>query len=286
LPTGNLFYNRSSCGVLETAEMSAEMIWPELIGLWGHHGERYVALGELSAFCSRVGAPAPHKPVEVEDVRKRPGSGGSAQAGAGAVQTARVPTEAEGGVAGEARVVDLDPLDPAARAAMTQVEVVAAQLEALHRNDFAGAFAHNSEANQTRFGYAGGFETVVTSSASFNILLHPECKTRLASVKCVVSKIASISRLPFRSGPAGVGPHLFDAIWHRPLGGTPWNNERKLTKLAIIERCLGSNLQAPVDGEVNSVTVAVDVRGHAACFVFNLVRSDGGLYTDSIRIEC
>ena len=44
---GNLYFNRSSCGVVETAEMVAEMARPDLKGLWGHHGKHWVALDEL-----------------------------------------------------------------------------------------------------------------------------------------------------------------------------------------------------------------------------------------------
>ncbi|KAH8070917.1 hypothetical protein JL721_4834 [Aureococcus anophagefferens] len=39
---GDRFYNRSSCEVVETAEMTAEMAFPELRGLWGHHGKHFL----------------------------------------------------------------------------------------------------------------------------------------------------------------------------------------------------------------------------------------------------
>ena len=47
---GNLYFNRSSCGVLETAEIVAELAHDELRGLFGHHGRRWVRLSELDAF--------------------------------------------------------------------------------------------------------------------------------------------------------------------------------------------------------------------------------------------
>ena len=40
---GNLFFNRSSCGVVETAEIVAEIAHAELSGLWGHHGQSWVS---------------------------------------------------------------------------------------------------------------------------------------------------------------------------------------------------------------------------------------------------
>ena len=46
---GNLFFNRSSCGVLETAEIVAEAAHPGLCGLLGHHGKRWVWLSEPKA---------------------------------------------------------------------------------------------------------------------------------------------------------------------------------------------------------------------------------------------
>ena len=59
---GNLFFNRSSCGVLETAEIVAEAAHPELCGLLGHHGKRWVWLSELEAFAMRAGAELASKP--------------------------------------------------------------------------------------------------------------------------------------------------------------------------------------------------------------------------------
>jgi hypothetical protein len=41
---GNLFFNRSGPRVVESAEMLAEMFWPELLGLFGHHGNGFATL--------------------------------------------------------------------------------------------------------------------------------------------------------------------------------------------------------------------------------------------------
>merc|ERR1719491_2083025 len=38
---GDRFFNRSSCEVVESAEMFAEMAHSELCGLWGHHGKHW-----------------------------------------------------------------------------------------------------------------------------------------------------------------------------------------------------------------------------------------------------
>lgn len=62
---GNKYFNRSSCGVLESAEIFAEVAHPELCGLWGHHGKRWVRLQEAEAFCKREGAPPPNKHVDL-----------------------------------------------------------------------------------------------------------------------------------------------------------------------------------------------------------------------------
>ena len=63
---------------------------------------------------------------------------------------------------------------------MSPVAVVTAQLAALGCGDFAAAFGLNSAANQKRFGSAGNFERTVSSSASFRLLLDPECNTTLS----------------------------------------------------------------------------------------------------------
>ena len=43
---GNLYFNRSSCGVIETAEIVAEAAHAELCGVFGHHGRRWGVAGK------------------------------------------------------------------------------------------------------------------------------------------------------------------------------------------------------------------------------------------------
>ncbi|XRB02664.1 iron complex transport system substrate-binding protein [Pycnococcus provasolii] len=137
---GNKYWNRSSCGIVETCEMAAEMAWPELAGLWGHHGERWVRLSELDAFCSRPGAQPVTKPVVLAEA-----------------DDPMVPAKAA-------------PLG-ARRAEASAVEVVNAQLAALFSGDWDGAFALNSKPNCARLGDAAKFAGVVRSSASFSVLV-------------------------------------------------------------------------------------------------------------------
>jgi iron complex transport system substrate-binding protein len=151
---GNLYYNRSSCGVLETAQMTAECIWPELTGFWGHHGQRVVRLDELAAFCTRPGAPAScYKPARVEQP---------------AVQQF-VPKEHS---LEATDIVDsaASSAPPPSAAALGPREVVIAQLEALLVGDFAAAYALNSKANQDRLGSAKNFAHMVKMSGSFGLL--------------------------------------------------------------------------------------------------------------------
>ena len=89
---GNLYFNRSSCGVVETAEMVAEMARPDLKGLWGHHGKHWVALDELEAFCGREGR------ATADEARRRRGRG-ARPSGA----SRRAGSHAEVRAAGEAR---------------------------------------------------------------------------------------------------------------------------------------------------------------------------------------
>eukprot|EP00931_Biecheleriopsis_adriatica_P005389 TRINITY_DN106910_c0_g1_i1.p1 TRINITY_DN106910_c0_g1~~TRINITY_DN106910_c0_g1_i1.p1 ORF type:complete len:485 (+),score=88.32 TRINITY_DN106910_c0_g1_i1:175-1629(+) len=150
---GNKYFNRSSCGVVETAEMVAEMCHEELLGLWGHHGRLFVTADQLNEFCSRPEAPAPTKAV------------------AG-------PDPAHGFQAPPERFTDAgyshhgDCLTPTAAthgSAMGPTDVVRAQLQALQEENFDTAFAYNSEKNQARLGGASKFAEIVRGT-SFRVL--------------------------------------------------------------------------------------------------------------------
>lgn len=145
---GNLYFNRSSCCVLETAEITAEIVHPALTGLFGHHGKRWVRLvDELAAFCEREGASPPTKRCDIAPTVQRDDS--------------------------------VAALPPSAKAQKTAVHAdeppstrhVRDQLAALLAADFTRAFALNSAANQARLGDAATFERVVKGSASFRVLL-------------------------------------------------------------------------------------------------------------------
>ena len=148
---GNLYFNRSSCGVLESAEIVAEVCHDELRGLLGHHGCRWVRLHELEAFCAREGAPPPTKRVEVAtaDVEGKPVLP--------AKLTAKRPA------------ADLSPHDGIELPA-THVQ---RQVALLRARDFDGAYAMNSEANRARLTSADKFKAVVESNASFAALADP-----------------------------------------------------------------------------------------------------------------
>jgi len=133
---GNLYFNRSSCGVVEAAEMVAEIAHPEMCGLFGHHGARWVRLSELDAYCGREGAAQPFKNVEIA-----PGI------------TDAKPAEGLVAVANH----------PATRH-------VQLQIERMRIDDFVGAFELNSAANRERLGSASSFEAIVKSSPSFSAL--------------------------------------------------------------------------------------------------------------------
>jgi len=152
---GNLYFNRSSCGVVEAAEIVAEAAHPELRGLFGHHGRRWVTLAELDAFCAREGAAPPTKPVVLAS---------GIEAAAAANGSGTPPT----------RVATLLGADA------TPSAHVDAQLKALSDGDFAGAFALNSAVNRARIGGAAKFEAIVKGSPSFAILLSA------SSTACVV----------------------------------------------------------------------------------------------------
>ena len=133
---GDRFYNRSSCEIVETAEMTAEMAFPELRGLWGHHGKHFVALDELDAFCDLP----PRAPA------------GMPAAGGGITRAPAAPP----------------PKDAAAAAAARAV--AEAQLEALRAEDFDAAFALCSPKNRERLSSPAKFREIC-GGASFAALL-------------------------------------------------------------------------------------------------------------------
>ena len=140
---GNLYFNRSSCGVVETAEIVAEIAHGGLRGLFGHHGRRWVRLEELEAFCAREGAPGPTKRVVLA---------GEIRRCAPSATPVVAPRSLRGGARddGEAHV--------------------RLQIELLRAGDFGGAFALNSMGNMARLGDAAEFESVVRSNPSFSAL--------------------------------------------------------------------------------------------------------------------
>jgi iron complex transport system substrate-binding protein len=148
---GNKYFNRSSCGVMETAEMVAEMCHVDLLGLWGHHGQCFVNLKELDKFCARPDAPAPAKAVPGPEMSHGPHP---------AVKnfTGKMPhAEKKSSVVAEG--IELGPQD-----------LVKAQLAALKATDFEAAFALNSEQNKARLSSASKFASIVRGT-SFNVLL-------------------------------------------------------------------------------------------------------------------
>lgn len=164
---GNKYFNRSSCGVVETAEMVAEMVSPDLLGLWGHHGERFVNLRELDSFCARSGAPAPAKPVPGPD----PAHG------------FQEPAEQFKGGHVNCVVPSATAASGAQRMKMGAEDVVKAQLAALKVGDFGAAFELNSEKNKARLSSAEKFGTIVRGT-SFKILLEGNAVvTTMAPVK-------------------------------------------------------------------------------------------------------
>eukprot|EP00746_Dinoflagellata_sp_MGD_P068866 gnl/MRDRNA2_/MRDRNA2_28277_c0_seq1.p1 gnl/MRDRNA2_/MRDRNA2_28277_c0~~gnl/MRDRNA2_/MRDRNA2_28277_c0_seq1.p1 ORF type:complete len:491 (+),score=73.06 gnl/MRDRNA2_/MRDRNA2_28277_c0_seq1:125-1597(+) len=165
---GNKYFNRSSCGVVETAEMVAETVSPELLGLFGHHGQLLVNFTELAGFCSRAGSSSPFKAVPGPDPSHGPHDPPK-------VFSNGYPSTANGVKAPEKMLPDRHKLSPK--------QVVEAQLAALKKGDFDGAFALNSPKNQARLVSATKFASIVRGS-SFNILLDP-CVTTVVQAPAV-----------------------------------------------------------------------------------------------------
>jgi iron complex transport system substrate-binding protein len=54
LADGNAFFNRSGPRVVHSAEIAAEMMWPELRGRWGHHGHSWLSVEVLPGWLSTM----------------------------------------------------------------------------------------------------------------------------------------------------------------------------------------------------------------------------------------
>jgi len=154
---GNKYFNRSSCGVSEAAEIFAETCWEkELCGLYGHHGKLWVRLSELDTFCAREGAPPATKRVEVyKDPRPFKAQRNT---------SSPLPTAADLAAAVAAAAA------AAGAAKSATVAHVHAQIEAMRAGDFELAFRMNSTANQSRLGSAKTFASVVKGNTSFAAL--------------------------------------------------------------------------------------------------------------------
>ena len=174
---GNLYFNRSSVGVLETAEIVAEIAHREMRGLFGHHGRRWVSLSELEAFCGREGATPPLKRVALAP-----------------------PLEAEG-----ARMAKAPKLAPGSGdgSVATPSEHVRIQVDRLRAADWSGAFALNSAANCKRLGDAKKFETVVGQNASFAALANPENACEFLEHQYKDGVYSIVVRMETADGPTG-----------------------------------------------------------------------------------
>lgn len=202
---GNKYFNRSSCGVVETAEMVAEMCYPELLGLWGHHGQWLVSLAELEAFCARPDAPSPSKPVPGPD----PAHGSQEAA------------ELFGGAAGPPQI----PAPTGAeRAAMSPEDVVKAQLAALKAADFGTAFELNSEQNKARLSSAEKFGSIVRGS-SFNILLDAVAAVTTTVMDDQLGSKGTSACIRVDAAAPGVQPGRFYFDLGKASPEAPWATE-------------------------------------------------------------
>mmetsp|Transcript_8967 Transcript_8967/g.14623 ORF Transcript_8967/g.14623 Transcript_8967/m.14623 type:complete len:300 (+) Transcript_8967:416-1315(+) len=143
---GNKFFNRSSvASIIGTAEIVAEFIYPELRGMYGHHGTRWVRLEELSAFCGRAGAEPTKKDVVL----------------------------AEGVEQGSAEESTNFKCLPTSKNSMT-IQHVMKQIAALQCGDYNAAFLLNSPSNKKRLVSADKFKAIVSGWTSFKMLTFPQ----------------------------------------------------------------------------------------------------------------
>lgn len=142
---GNKYFNRSSvASILGTAEIVAEIIHPELRGMYGHHGNRWVSLRELPAFCKRTGAESTKKDVRLAH-----------------------------GVAERSRAEPSRFRCHSTEKKSMTIQHVRNQIAALQLGDYNAAFLLNSPANQKRLVSVDKFKAIVSGWASFKVLTLP-----------------------------------------------------------------------------------------------------------------
>ena len=191
---GNKHFNRSSTAVLASAEIVAEAFWSEeLCGRWGHHGERWVRLSELTAF---VGRP-PIKSIEV------------AASSAHAEEPPLPPPKSA------------PPPDDA-----PPEMVVLAQVAALQAGAASAAFALNTEANAGRLGSARAFWKIVAASSAFSPLLQPQATFDATAEPPNPAAVRTDNETTVRLSNAELpgGALLFDLRRGSPQA--PWRTER------------------------------------------------------------
>jgi len=158
---GNKYFNRSSvASILGSAEIVAEFIHPELCGMYGHHGTRWVRLEELSSFCSRNG---------VEEIRKD-------------VVLAEGVAESTNNIEQNVHKQESSPEHS------ERVKHVSNQIAALTRSDYAAAFAMNSAANQKNLVSAEKFEAIVSGGRHSKCSLPPVHLVNTLTVNLMVAQ--------------------------------------------------------------------------------------------------
>jgi len=162
---GNKYFNRASvASILGTAEIIAECIHPELRGMYGHHGTRWVRLEELSDFCSREGAEPARKEIALAE-----------------------------GVAETPNYVEESGFKQESSSEHSEtIKHVSNQIAALTQSDHVAAFAMNSAANQKRLVSADKFEAIVSGWPSFKVLTLPSTSCQYYEGKSDSSTTSSV----------------------------------------------------------------------------------------------
>jgi hypothetical protein len=248
---GNLYFNRSSCGVLDTAEIVAECAHDSLRGMWGHHGRTFVQMAELANFCNRDGAPPATKWVEL--------------APADVVVRNNVIEGSEGSA----------PIRDSPTEASSAVQHVKEQLTALQASDWAAAFALNSAANQARLGSGEQFKAIVHGNPSFSLLLKESGVKEIAATQVCLQPTLSVHFC------TGLSTHKFGHY-------TPF---RSVQFSSVPFRSFSPTWLVPQVSEgFMKAVVRVDVEGGEAAtrFLFDLLRGskEGAWETEGVRIEC
>ena len=149
---GNKYFNRSSCGISITTEIIAEMIYPTLNGLFGHHGNKWVKFNELELYCKRDNSNPIYKNITIA----------SSKSSSSSNYNNNIPNPPP---------LNNNNNNNNNSSSNEPCQHVMEQLTAMINGNYDIAWSLNSQQNQKRLGTSDDFKNIIISHPSFSCLI-------------------------------------------------------------------------------------------------------------------